>query len=106
MYQHSDVTRNNGDFRISASIDRVRHVFIYLQRLKNNNMRENPYIYGTFNITGVDPAVTTLLTCRLEYGNGVFYPKLDYDSESKLNLLKEQQQHQKLLKQKKVKDYY
>ena len=23
-----------------------------------------------------------LATCRLEYGNGVFYPELDYDSES------------------------
>ena len=83
MYQHSDVTRNSGDFRISASIDKVRHVFVYLQRLKNNNMRANPYIYDTFNITGANPAVTWLSTCRLEYGNGVFYPELDYDQESK-----------------------
>ena len=83
MYQHSDVTRNSGDFRISAGIDKVRHVFVYLQRLKNNNMRENPYIYDTFNITGANPAVTWLSTCRLEYGNGVFYPELDYDQESK-----------------------
>ena len=86
MYQYSDVTRNSGDFRISASIDRVTRVFIYLQRLKNNNMRQNPYIYDTFNITGADPAVTNLLTCRLEYGNGVFYPELDYDSESKTRI--------------------
>ena len=83
MYQHSDVTGNSGDFRVSASIDRVRHVFVYLRRLKNNNMGENPYIYDTFNITGADPAVTHLLSCRLEYGNGVFYPELDYDGESK-----------------------
>ena len=65
MYQHSDVTRNSGDFRISASIDKVRYVFVYLQRLKNNNMGANPYIYDTFNITGADPAVTHLLSCRL-----------------------------------------
>ena len=83
MYQHSDTTRNSGDFRISASIDRVRHVFVYLQRLKNNSMTENPYIYDTFNLTGANPAVTWLLSCRLEYGNGVFYPELDYDYESK-----------------------
>ena len=82
MYRHTDVTRNSGDFRITASIDRVRHVFIYLQRLKNNNMGANPYVYDTFNITGADPAVTNLLTRRLEYRNGVFYPELDYDSES------------------------
>ena len=83
MYQHSDVTRNSGDFRISAGIDKVRHVFVYLQRLKNNIMTQNPYIFDTFNITGADPAVTWLSTCRLEYGNGVFYPELDYDQESK-----------------------
>ena len=82
MYQHSDVTRNSGDFRISASIDRVRHVFVYLQRLKNNNMRANPYIYDTFKLNAADNNCK-LLSCRLEYGNGVFYPELDYDEESK-----------------------
>ena len=82
MYQHSDVTRNSGDFRISASIDKVRHVFVYLQRLKNNNMGENPYIYDTFKLNEADTNCK-LLSCRLEYGNGVFYPELDYDEESK-----------------------
>ena len=82
MYQHSDTTRNSGDFRISASIDRVRHVFIYLQRLKNNSMTANPYIYDTFKLNAGDNNCK-LLSCRLEYGNGVFYPELDYDEESK-----------------------
>ena len=82
MYQHSDVTRNSGDFRISASIDKVRHVFVYLQRLKNNTMTENPYIYDTFKLNAADNNCK-LLSCRLEYGNGVFYPELDYDEESK-----------------------
>ena len=82
MYQHSDTTRNSGDFRISASIDRVRHVFVYLQRLKNNSMTENPYIYDTFKLNAADNNCK-LLSCRLEYGNGVFYPELDYDEESK-----------------------
>ena len=82
MYQHSDTTRNSGDFRISASIDKVRHVFVYLQRLKNNSMRANPYIYDTFKLNA-DDNNCKLLSCRLEYGNGVFYPELDYDEESK-----------------------
>ena len=43
MYQHSDTTSNSGDFRISASVDKARRVFVYLQRLKNNNLEENPY---------------------------------------------------------------
>ena len=85
MYQHSDLTRNSGDFRISASIDKVKYVFIYLQRLKNNNMGENPYIYDTFKLNAANNN-STLLTCRLEYGNGVFYPEHDYDSESKTRI--------------------
>ena len=85
IYQFSDTTKNSGDFRISASIDRVRHVFIYLQRLKNNNMGANPFIYDTFKLNAGDNN-STLLTCRLEYGNGVFYPELDFDSESKTRI--------------------
>ena len=89
MYEVSDIKRNSGDFRISPSIDRVRHVFVYLQRLKNNNMRQNPYLYDTFNVTGADPAVCNLSTCRLEYGNGVFYPELQYDSDSKTRIFRD-----------------
>ena len=41
----------------------------------------NPYIFDTFKLNAAD-ANSTLAICRLEYGNGVFYPELDYDSES------------------------
>ena len=27
-----------------------------------------------------------MTTCKLEYGNGVFYPETDYDSESKVRI--------------------
>ena len=85
MYEHSSPTRNSGDFRISASIDKVRHVFVYLQRLKNN-IQANPYIFDTFKLNAAD-ANSSLLNCRLEYGNGVFYPEVDYDTESKARIL-------------------
>ena len=85
MYQRSAPTQNSGDFRISASIDKVKYVLIDLKRLKNNNMEANPYIYDTFKLNAAD-ANSTLATCRLEYGNGVFYPELDYDSESKTRI--------------------
>ena len=74
--------KNSGDFRISASIDRVKYVFVYLQRLKTNITTANPHIYDTFKLNAAD-SNSTLLTCRLEYGNEVFYPGLDYDSDSK-----------------------
>ena len=44
-------------------------------------MTENPYIFDTFKLNAANTN-STLATCRLEYGNGVFYPELDYDSES------------------------
>ena len=82
MYQRSDLTNSSGDFRISASIDKVKYVFVYLQRDKTNDMTGNPYIFGTFKLNAGDDN-STLLNCRLEYGNGVCYPELDYDSDSK-----------------------
>ena len=82
MYQRSDLTNSSGDFRISASIDKVKYVFVYLQRDKTNDMTANPCIFDTFKLNAGDNNIT-LLNCRLEYGNGVFYPELDYDSDSK-----------------------
>ena len=75
MYQRSDLTNSGGDFRISASI-------VYLQRDKTNDMTANPYIFDTFKLNAGDNN-STQLNCRLEYGNGVFYPELEYDSDSK-----------------------
>ena len=85
MYQTSDTTRNSGDFRISASIDKVKHVFLYFQRLKTNDMTANPYIFDTFKLNAANNN-SHLSTCRLEYGNGVFYPELEYDTESKTRI--------------------
>ena len=67
----SAVTRNAVDWRIDSSIINAQHVFVYLQRLKTNEIQQNPYLFDTFNITGAGPAVTWLSICRLEYGDGV-----------------------------------
>ena len=82
LYQSSDIFRNSGDFRISPSIDKVKHVFIYAQREKTNDMTENPYIFDTFKLNAGDDR-STLSTCRLEYGNGTFHPEYAYENDSK-----------------------
>ena len=82
----SAVTRNAVDYRIDSSIINARHVFVFLQRLKTNEIEQNPYLFDTFNITGVNPAVTWLNTCRLEYGDGVFYPEVGYEETSKIRI--------------------
>ena len=75
-------------FQISPAIDNVKHVFIYLQRTDGPNNEESertPYILDTFKLN-TDDANSSLSSCRLEYGNNVFYPELEYDGDSKIRI--------------------
>ena len=85
LYQVSSERTTSGYFQILSSIDNVKHVFVYLQRAKTDNADANPYIFDTFKLNAADDA-SHLTTCRLEYGNGVFYPETEYDSESKVRI--------------------
>ena len=86
MYQMSGPRNGSGFFQISPSIDDVKAIFVYLQRAKTNNSTANPYEFDTFNINADRGNGSYLTTCRLEYGNGVFYPETEYDSESKVRI--------------------
>ena len=86
MYQMSGPRHGSGFFQISASIDNVKAIFVYLQRAKTNNSAANPYEFDTYNINADRANGSYLTTCRLEYGNGVFYPETEYDSESKVRI--------------------
>ena len=75
-------------FQISPAIDNVKHVFIYLQRTDgphNQESERTPYIFDTFKLNAAD-ANSSLSSCRLEYGNNVFYPELEYDGDSKMRI--------------------
>ena len=85
MYAVSAPTNGSGFFQISSSVDNVKAIFVYLQRAKTNNAEENPYIFDTFKLNAAN-ANSSITTCRLEYGNGVFYPETEYDSESKVRI--------------------
>ena len=64
----------------------MKHVFVYAQRANNSIMRENPYIFDTFKLNdnnNNNNNNSSLTTCRLEYGNGTFYPEYSYESDSK-----------------------
>ena len=85
MYEVSALTTTSAYFQISASIDNVQHIFVYLKSsYRDNNgerQKENsPYTMSTFSLLGG----ATLNNCRLEYGNGIFYPETEYDAESKV----------------------
>ena len=85
MYEVSAPTQSSGFFQISSSIDNVEHIFVYLQRAKSNNATSNPYLFDTYRINAGN-ANSYLSSCRLEYGNGIFYPEVEYDSDSKVRI--------------------
>ena len=87
LYEVSQPTRTSGYFQISASIDNVKYVFVYLKKSYRNasgfrHEETTPYKMDPFSLDGG----TSINNCRLEYGNGVFYPELEYDSDSKVRI--------------------
>ena len=53
-------------FQISASIDNVKHVFVYLKRTappNNDNAEDNSYLMNTFKLNEADNA-SSLSTCN------------------------------------------
>ena len=87
LYNQSANTRAlQNMFQISPAIDNVKHVFIYLQRTDRvNDTGTTPYILDTFKLNAADYN-SSLSSCRLEYGNNVFYPELEYDGDSKIRI--------------------
>ena len=91
MYNVSAPTNTSGFFQISSSIDNVKHIFVYLKNsyrnVNNYRQEENsPYTMNTFALVAPADQFRFLSNCRLEYGNGVFYPETEYDSESKVRI--------------------
>ena len=87
MYNVSAPTNTSGFFQISSSIDNVKHIFVYLKNSYRdaNDHRQaemSPFTMNTFSL----PGGSSLSNCRLEYGNGIFYPETEYDSESKVRI--------------------
>ena len=86
MFEQTLNASSSGFFQISPTIDNAKHVFVFLQRIKDNDQDANPYEYDTFNINASRNNASFFWTCRLEYDNGEFYPEVDNDTESKLRI--------------------
>ena len=91
MYNVSAPTNTSGFFQISSSIDNVKHIFVYLKNSYRNvefhrQVENSPYTMNTFALVAPADQFRFLSNCRLEYGNGVFYPETEYDSESKVRI--------------------
>ena len=65
-------TQRSGKFRITNSIRKPRHVFIWvLNTTKMNDQEQNFFVFNTYNIANA----RTITSARLELSNGVFYPQ-------------------------------
>ena len=87
LYEVSQPTQPSGYFQISASIDNVKYVFVYLKKSYRNangsrHEETTPYKMDTFSLDGG----ASLNNCRLEYGNGAFFPELEYESDSRVRI--------------------
>ena len=65
-------TQRSGKFRITNSIRKPRHVFIWvLNTTKMSDQEQNMFVFNTYNIANA----RTITSAQLELSNGVFYPK-------------------------------
>ena len=65
-------TQQSGTFRITNSIRKPRHVFIWvLNTAKMNDQEQNMFVFNTYNIANA----RTITSAQLELSNGVFYPE-------------------------------
>lgn len=87
LHEVSAPTRTSGFFQISASIDNVKH-FFYRDENGSRHAENSPYTMNTFSLDGA-----SVSTCRLEYGNAIFYPETEYDSESKVRIFNDLMAH-------------
>jgi len=85
LYSSSSRRDANGTWLITPGVRKPKHVFVFFQQIRKQNFyTQNPYIFDTFNIDGVNSA--RLATCRLQYGTR-FFPEREYDHDFKLRIL-------------------
>ena len=67
----------------------TKHIFVYFQRtVRSSNQEHNPYILDTFKVNA-DNNDCYLSAARLEVGNGVYNPELEYSESNKANIYRD-----------------
>ncbi|KAL9980406.1 hypothetical protein ACROYT_G008994 [Oculina patagonica] len=77
----SSTRQRQGTFRITSSIRKPRHVFIWaLNDAKMNDQTQNPFLFNTYNIANN----RTFSNARLELSNGIFYPNEELKPDTEI----------------------
>ena len=76
-------------FNITSGVKQPKHIFVYLQRtVRSSNQEHNPHILDTFKVNA-DNCDCYLSAARLEVGNGVYYPELEYSESDKVRIYRD-----------------
>ena len=84
-----DSEQREATFNITSGVKQPKHIFVYLQRtVRSSNQEHNPHILDTFKVNP-DNNDCYLSAARLEVGNGVYYPELEYSESDKMRIYKD-----------------
>ena len=79
-----DSKQREATFNITSGVKQPKHIFVYLQwTVRSSNQEHNPHILDTFKVNA-DNYECYLSAARLEVGNGVCYPELQYSESDKV----------------------
>ena len=89
MQVSQDIEQEKATFNITSGVKQPKHIFVYLQRtVRSSNQEHNPHILDTFKVNA-DNNNFYLSAARLEVGNGVYYPELEYTESDKLRIFRD-----------------
>ena len=80
-----DSEQREATFNITSGVKQPKHMFVYLQRtVRSSNQEHNPHILDIFKVNADNNDY--LSAARLEVGNGVYYPELEYSESDKFRI--------------------
>ena len=84
-----DSEQREATFNITSGVKQPKHIFVYLQRtVRSSNHEHSPHILDTFKVNA-DDNDCYLIAARLEVGNGVYYPELEYSESDKVRIYRD-----------------
>ena len=84
-----DSDQREATFNITSGVKQPKHIFVYLQRtVKSSNQEHSPHILDTFKVHA-DNNDCYINAARLEVGNGVYYPELEYSESDKVRIYRD-----------------
>ena len=76
-------------FTITAGVKNPNtSLFIYRRQIRPSIKKKNPHIFDTFKINAAD-GNCYLQSARMEVGNGIYYPELEYSSNNMVRIYRD-----------------